>query len=643
MSFDTVFPRCYLHQMVRFPSRIHCLVFLGSLAASLSARGGCCIEETDSQAFERSRSVARVEVSSTEAFHAPDGTIHTRVTLKTLERFKGDLPDQVEIVTPGGTLDGRSDFRSDSLSLDKGKSYILMLNRAGDGSWSARSHRAYRAVARDGNAGAFFRKRARGVRPELIPATAPETGTAEGQAGVPGSVVTATGYSETNLQPTRFITCDGDEPIPYLIDIDPSKLPVGMSQAGALAAVAEALQAWASASSLKFRYEGTVSFNVAASSISIQDGRLRIQLHDNHNAINENGVLGIGGGGFFAGSSVLTGGRVGATQGFQERFYGYVVLESATNAPFLQTINNFKRVLTHEIGHALGLSHSSNNPSEPNSILKEATMYFTASPGSAGATIQTYDTDRIQFGYPVANTPPFTVDRTLQSITTSNFSLLPAAPGVNRIRLQAIDRQGNTLTPVLISSSNNNGVFSLSGNTLIYTPNANFGEASLTADQIQAGSSFDNAVFSFSDGTNLSRYASCIMTGFSRDTTPSDGLPDAWMNANFGTATVGAVGSNRHPDSDPDRDGLSNRVEWYLNTDPNSASSGPIQPVYNHSTRQLTYTPVRFAPYSIESSSDLNSWTLRGVGTLYQSSGTLTSTFSGTVPAKEFFRVVTGP
>ena len=613
------------------------------------ASAGCMAEVTDAEVFDRSAAVAEFSVVSAESFIAGNKTIRTRLVLSPVEVFKGKVPRKVEMTVPGGTIGARTDYGSDSLPLEAGKSYVLMMGKDALGNWTAGPMHTFRASRKSGEVVKFFRNRARGKRPaQATSSEAPAArGYDQGNSGIPGSLVTATGYSETaDGHPTRFTLADSNEPIPYIIDIDPGQLPSGMNQAGAIAAVAEAVNAWAASSTLRFRYEGTQSFGVAASGISTSDRRLRIQLHDNFNAVNTVGVLGIGGGGFSVNATEFTGGTLGV-QGFQQRLNGYVVMESVSNNALLQSAATFKRVLTHEIGHALGLTHSSENPSEPNAILKAATMYYSISSGSAGATVQEYDVDRIQFGYPLTGAPPVSTNRLLRIITASSLASLPQnVAGVNSIELRAFSKSGSLLTPVLVSSSSGSGTFSLSGTRLSFTPNAFYSLSKISEDAIEAGSSFGLAKIQFSDGVNISPVVACRVISLEPDTTPSDGLPDAWMTANFGSTAIGALNFGRHPDDDPDKDGLTNRIEFYLNTNPNLASSGPATPTYNHTTRQFTFTPTRFAPYWIESSTSLGdgSWTTRRMLTNFQASGNLVSDLSQeTAPVREFYRVVTAP
>lgn len=267
---------------------------------------------------------------------------------------------------------------------------------------------------------------------------------------------------------------------------------------------------------------------------------------------------------------------------------------------------DYTEVLSHEIGHSLGLAHSSEDDNEPTDALEDATMYFKVHKDGRGSTLTTYDKDQIQFGYP-ENTPPFGSERLLRVVSGTPQ---PTGPGTDRVTAAGADLEGTPLTIEHLSAYDTGaGTFSLSGDQLIYTLVGNYGDAILSEAQLAGTTAYGRCYFRFSDGTNTSPPYTLRITGFHYDTSTSDGLPNSWMSAHFGTTSPGAVGTDRHQDSDPDGDGVDNKTERYLGTDPNDAASGPPMVSFDPTAELLTLTPTRYATHRLQTSSDLQNWT----------------------------------
>ncbi len=80
-----------------------------------------------------------------------------------------------------------------------------------------------------------------------------------------------------------------------------------------------------------------------------------------------------------------------------------VVSNGFGGCPFWDA-TNLAELLTHEVGHTLGLAHSSEDPNEPDQSLRDATMYYAAHFDGRGAALMADDVAGICALYPAGRT-----------------------------------------------------------------------------------------------------------------------------------------------------------------------------------------------------------------------------------------------
>ena len=550
--------------------------------------------------------VCRGVVETLTPYRSDEGFIYTKVAIRVEETFKGKVPSRLTIHYRGGALGNEGETVIGMPDMNLGDERLFFLSQEDEG----------RIVAVGGPAGAprvnasgmqvwksadapgilaamraLFPSPAEGIDLREFESTSAES-SLETQ---PHPIESAAGEEGLFSPPRRSTIPDRGEPIRYLVDAD--ELPPGISETEALEALENALAAWSGASSAEFQFDGMASFGAAANNVDISDGRLRIQLHDSYGAVGGS-TLGIGGHSYTWISEFDDGGSGGTIDGigFHRVTRSYVVLNHSASS--MQNLRIFEATLCHEIGHALGLAHSSENPDETDPYLREAIMYYMSHGDDRGATLGKWDEDVIELVHPATTPPPFGFNRYLRVVTTHD-SL--ENPEVNQVHLRGHSLHAEELTVDLYFPSSNIGEFTLVESVLTYDP----GGAYSDSDELDPeGSSYWDRVFArFGDGANQSPPVEIRVIQLLQDS-EGNGLPDSWAEEHFGSASP--VEGVSGPHDDPDGDGFTNLEEFLLGTD-------PVDPNSRFTISEIDSESVRFRArphdvYELYTSPDLETW-----------------------------------
>jgi hypothetical protein len=388
-----------------------------------------------------SDAVVLATVESVASANRDDGRIETLVELAIAEVLKGAVGDDViTLHEPGGEVDGRAEIIYGAPHYSVGDLVTVFMRRTPRG-WRT-SHMLmgkFDVFANEGGALSATQEAGGGttvllrngqtwpVSMPLLALKAEIAAASEEEAGsrievAPLPVIERETYEEFVLRDglglgnPRFFEPDTGRAVSFLFDSRGDDI---LGLATARQAVNDAFLAWS---------------EVADASITLVDGGLtndtgapcpqqgepgvhKVRFNDPDDEIDDpagcSGVLARGGSCFNNSQTKIINGNL-----FAVSSRGVVTFADNWDGCEQWTPCNFAEVGAHEVGHAIGFGHSSENPNEGNAVLRDAIMYFRAQFDGRCADLREDDLAALVFVYP-SDVPP-----TITSPSTLPFAVL---------------------------------------------------------------------------------------------------------------------------------------------------------------------------------------------------------------------------
>jgi hypothetical protein len=397
-----------------------------ALAAATSARATIFVDMSDADLTRAADAVVVATVTSLETVTAADGGIDTYVTLAVEETLKGGAAPELVLRQPGGTLPDRSFFIAGSPTFRTGERHLLFLSAHHDGTarTTAFGLGQFRIEADDATGEAMAARTLTepvlgGARRRRVAlATLRETvrrvaRSAEGRAGAPLVTIppdlvapgrermTLSAFTLMDTPHGRWYEPDLGIPVTYGVD------PAGDGALGpevTAAAVERAMAAWSAVGGSSMRLRRGADEPPAP---LLCDGKSQIVFDDAFDEMPSpiacSGILALGGYCTLGRSSeqVVVGGIR-----FRRITEGNITFNKGFGGCPFWNEDNLAEIVTHEIGHTIGIGHSSERDDEPLPALKDATMYYRAHFDGRGARLRSDDVAALLAVYPSVDGEP---------------------------------------------------------------------------------------------------------------------------------------------------------------------------------------------------------------------------------------------